>query len=72
MKNILVGYISLFLLSSFSFAKESADTFIIKAYDHRFKVLSPVKYKKNLSIIIYNKTLNNLVGHVKSSHSDPI
>lgn len=72
MRNVLVGYVSLFLFSSFSYSMETADTFIIKAYDHKFKVLSPIKYKKQLAIIIYNKTLVSLVGHVKSSHSDPI
>ena len=72
MKNNLISYFLVFLFSSSVYSNETADTFIIKAYDHRFKVLSPVKYKKNLSIIIYNKTLSKLTGHVKSSHSDKI
>lgn len=43
---------------------ERADAFIVTAYNENFKVLSPAKRTKKISVIIENKTLVKLVGEV--------
>lgn len=45
-----------------AFAIESLDGFLVSAYDDRFKVVSPAKYKADMVVIIENKTLVRLVG----------
>jgi hypothetical protein len=41
---------------------EKSDAFIIKANPRYFKILSPVKVKKNIGLIVQNKSLVKLVG----------
>ncbi|OUR99953.1 hypothetical protein A9Q84_02675 [Halobacteriovorax marinus] len=59
-------FILLFLLlfSQTSFSLERADAFIVTAYNKQFKVLSPAKRTKKISVIIENKTLVKLIGEV--------
>ncbi len=45
-----------------AFAIESLDGFLVSAFDDRFKVVSPAKYKGDMEVIIENKTLVRLVG----------
>lgn len=49
-------------ISSSAFAIESLDGFLVSAYDDRFKVISPEKFKPTMEVIIENKTLVRLVG----------
>ena len=61
----------LFLLqiSSNAFAIESLDGFLVSAYDDRFKVISPEKFKPTMEVIIENKTLVRLIGKLVINHS---
>lgn len=58
----LFGILFLLQLSSNAFAIESLDGFLVSAYDDRFKVISPEKFKPTMEIIIENKTLVRLIG----------
>ena len=51
---------------------EKADAFIIKAHPRYYKVLSPVKVKKKIGLIVQNKTLVKIVGKVKDSNDKTI
>lgn len=64
MKLILTILIILFLSNSYSFAMESANSFVITAYDDRFRVVSPEKFKNPMEVIVENKTLVRLIGKV--------
>ncbi len=52
------------LFSNPSFSFEKSDAFIVTAFTNKFKVLSPVKKSKKVSVIIENKTLVKLIGEV--------
>ncbi len=51
-----------FQVSSEVFAIESLDGFLVSAYDDRFRVISPEKFKAQMEIIVENKTLVRLIG----------
>jgi hypothetical protein len=46
------------------YAVEMHDGFWITAFDDRFKVISPEKFKTPMEVIIENKTLVRLIGKV--------
>ena len=50
------------------FAVESHDGFLVSAYDDRFKVVSPEKYKNPMEVIVENKTLVRLIGKIIINH----
>lgn len=58
----------LLLLASFSYcsvyAIESSNGFLVTAYDDRFRIISPEKFRSPMEVIIENKTLVRLVGKV--------
>ena len=56
-------------LNGNTFAIESLDGFLVSAYDDRFKVISPEKFKPTMEVIIENKTLVRLVGKLTINHS---
>lgn len=59
--------VSLFLLSQLStkaIGIETLSDFLVTAYDERFKVISPEKFKPNMEIVIENKTLVRLIGKI--------
>ncbi len=58
------------LLSLSVDAYEKADAFIVKIYDAKVKVLSPVKDDPNLSVIIENKTLVDIRGKVETGRGE--
>ncbi len=65
MKSISVAlFITLSIIGTQLFAYESPDAFIVKVYDEKVRVLSPVKFDPHLSVIIENKTLVNLKAKV--------
>ncbi len=57
-------FFSLSFLSISAHAIESLNGFLVTAYDDRFRVLSPEKYKTPMEVIIENKTLTRLIGKV--------
>ncbi len=69
MLKALYGIILLLKLSGNAFAIESLDGFLVSAYDDRFKVVSPEKFKPTMEVIIENKTLVRLVGKLTINHS---
>lgn len=52
------------LAQSVAFAIETSNGFLVTAYDDRFKVVSPEKFKTPMEVIIENKTLVRLIGKV--------
>lgn len=62
-------YFLIILVFSFkAFAVESHDGFLVSAYDDRFKVVSPEKFKNPMEVIVENKTLVRLVGKLVINH----
>lgn len=61
---MLKGILALFLCLQFhsALAIESLDGFLVSAYDDRFRVISPEKFKNSMEVIIENKTLVRLIG----------
>ncbi|MBY0412839.1 MAG: hypothetical protein K2Q18_01675 [Bdellovibrionales bacterium] len=57
-------FLCLFLISFKALAIESLDGFLVSAYDDRFRVVSPEKFKPSMEIIIENKTLVRLIGKI--------
>mgnify|MGYP003394960757 CR=1 FL=1 len=49
---------------SCAFALESSSGFVVTAYDDRFRVVSPEKFREQMEVIIENKTLVRLIGKV--------
>jgi hypothetical protein len=45
-------------------AIESSNGFLVTAYDDRFKIISPEKFRSPMEVVIENKTLTRLVGKV--------
>lgn len=52
------------LLTADIWAIESLDGFLVTAYDDRFRVLSPEKFKANMEVVVENKTLVRLIGKI--------
>ncbi|AUN98056.1 hypothetical protein DOM21_10995 [Bacteriovorax stolpii] len=61
---MLKGILALFLCLQVhsALAIESLDGFLVSAYDDRFRVISPEKFKNSMEVIIENKTLVRLIG----------
>lgn len=55
--------------STHAFGIESLDGFLVSAYDDRFVVISPEKFKSTMEVIIENKTLVRLVGKLTINRS---
>ena len=55
--------------STHAFGIESLDGFLVSAYDDRFVVISPEKFKPTMEVIIENKTLVRLVGKLTINRS---
>lgn len=66
MKVLLSKYLLLilFLFSTKLLAIETHSGFIISAYDDRFSVISPEKFKTPMEVVIENKTLVRMVGKI--------
>lgn len=47
-----------------AFAIESLDGFLVSAFDDRFKVVSPEKFKPTMEVVVENKTLVRLIGRL--------
>ena len=47
-----------------AFAIESSNGFVVSAYDDRFRVISPEKFRSPMEVIVENKTLVRLIGKV--------
>ena len=62
---ILIKIIILcFFISVKVHAREVSDTFVVRIFGDRVKVISPTKYSKNLSVIVENKSYADLLGKV--------
>lgn len=68
MFRVLLGLILFLQISVSAYAIESLDGFLVSAYDDRFRVISPEKFKANMEVIIENKTLVRLVGKITINH----
>ena len=55
-------FLCLFQISTQVMGIESLDGFLVSAYDDRFKVISPEKFKPSMEVIVENKTLVRLIG----------
>jgi len=54
--------LTLVLLSGKAFSIESLEGFLVSAFDERFKVISPTKFKPSMEVIVENKTHVKLIG----------
>ncbi|MFA6237449.1 MAG: hypothetical protein WC635_09005 [Bacteriovorax sp.] len=63
---LLTRFLILFINLAYCsvYAIESSNGFLVTAYDDRFKIISPEKFKSPMEVIIENKTLVRLVGKV--------
>ncbi len=61
-----------FLIMGKVMAIESLDGFLVSAYDDRFKVISPEKFKASMEVIIENKTLVRLVGKLVLNNKENV
>jgi len=52
------------LVFSRAFAIETSNGFVVSAYDDRFRVISPEKFRSPMEVIVENKTLVRLIGKV--------
>ena len=68
MKKLIL--ISLFLSSFTLFAREVKDTFVVDIYDNFVKVVSPEKLTKQMRVIVKNRTLTKIYGHIQSPDGD--
>jgi hypothetical protein len=64
MSNSLKIFLIFLAFSCRSFAIESLSGFLVTAYDDRFRVVSPEKFRSPMEIVIENKTLVRLIGKV--------
>ncbi len=62
MLKLLAISLMLFSVSTKTLAIESLDGFLVSAYDDRFRVVSPEKFKAQMEVIVENKTLVRLIG----------
>ncbi|MGZ3787723.1 MAG: hypothetical protein ACXVLQ_04330 [Bacteriovorax sp.] len=65
MKSFLKTYFFFIaLVGHGAFAIESSNGFLVTAYDERFKIVSPEKFRTPLEVVVENKTLTRLIGKV--------
>lgn len=62
MKRLIIFTLFNLLAIQSLYAIESLDGFLVSAYDDRFKVISPEKFKAQMEVVIENKTLVRLIG----------
>lgn len=62
MNKLFLALLLIFQVTTSVHAIESLDGFLVSAYDDRFRVISPEKFKGTMEVIIENKTLVRLVG----------
>jgi len=56
----------LMLLSLQSYGSQTSETFIIKMFEEKVRVLAPQKYSSKLGVTIENKTLSSLMGKIET------
>lgn len=65
------SFVILFLIFNLNlFAEDYSTTFLIKVFPESINVTSPLSYEKNLSVIIENKSMINMLGKLTSSSSN--
>lgn len=69
MRRAFLVILFLLQLSTLAFGIESLDGFLVSAYDDRFRVISPDKFKPTMEVIIENKTLVRLIGKLTINQS---
>ena len=62
MLKLFAIFLMLMTVSIRAYAIESLDGFLVSAYDDRFKVVSPEKFKAQMEVVVENKTLVRLIG----------
>lgn len=61
----------LFILISLSInGYEKSDAFVVKIFDDKVKVLSPIKFDPSLTVIIENKTLVQIKGRIETGRGE--
>lgn len=59
-------FLMISLFSTLAFSIERSESFIITARDKKYRVISPAKQGKNVSVIIENKMLVDLLGRLET------
>jgi len=70
-KRILLLIFCLFSIEN-TLAIESLDGFLVSAYDDRFRVISPEKFKGNMEVVVENKTLVRLIGKLVLNNKENV
>ncbi len=65
-------YLICLILSGNVRSIESLDGFLVTAYDDRYKVVSPQRFKNKMEVIVENKTLIKLIGKIVLNNSKSI
>ena len=60
------------IFSANVFAIESLDGFLVSAYDDRFKIVSPEKFKVSMEVVVENKTLVRLIGKLTINRKNSV
>lgn len=63
-------FILFFVFSQKGLSYEKADSFVVKVYDEKVRVLSPKKYDPLLKVVIENKTLSKITGKVETGSGE--
>jgi len=58
--------ILLLIISFNTFSKEVQNTFIVDVYDNFVRVVSPKKITPKMNVIVNNRTLTKIYGHLQS------
>lgn len=66
----IITYITLLTFSLPVLSYEKADSFVVKVYDEKVRVLSPNKYDPLLKVVIENKTLSKITGKVETGSGE--
>lgn len=67
---VLIPLFLFFFVGISSWSYEKADAFVVRIFDDKVKVLSPVKDDPNLNVIIENKTLVDIRGKIENGYGE--
>lgn len=65
-------FFSLVFLPTISHSIEIFDNFLVSAFDDRYKIVSPQKFKPNMEVVVENKTLVRLIGKLVVNQSKTV
>ena len=64
----LLSFLTIFSVLGY----ESPESFVVRVFDQKVRVLSPVKYDPNLSVLVENKTMIQIKAKVETESGSDI